>query len=81
VPRDESHVIFRGLLALGYGRKQRLRKEAQSMNYTESTLTDIGSKWEKKHKRRSKVRESDPLNEKTEEDISTENMDHGKLNK
>jgi hypothetical protein len=44
-------------------------------------LTEIGSKWLKKQKRRSEVRESESLNEKTEEDRSTRKMDRGQLNK
>jgi hypothetical protein len=44
-------------------------------------LTEIGSKWLKKKKRRSEVRESESLNEKTEEDRSTRKMDRGQLNK
>jgi hypothetical protein len=44
-------------------------------------LTEIGSKWLKKQKRRSEVRESESLNEKTEEDRSTRKMDHGQLSK
>jgi hypothetical protein len=47
----------------------------------ERTLTDIGSKWPKKKKRRREVRESELLNEKTAEDRSTRKMDHGKINK
>jgi hypothetical protein len=34
------------------------------MNCEEGTLTEIGSKWSKKQKRRSKVRENESLNEK-----------------
>jgi hypothetical protein len=44
VPRDESHVSVGGLLALGYGRLRRLRKEVQSANCAEDKLTEIGSK-------------------------------------
>jgi hypothetical protein len=47
----------------------------------EGTLTEIGSKWSKKQKRRSEVRENDSLDEKIEEDRSTRKRDHGKLNK
>jgi hypothetical protein len=44
-------------------------------------LTEIRSKWPKKKKRRSEVQENDPLDERIEENISTRNMDHGKLSK
>jgi hypothetical protein len=44
-------------------------------------LTEIRSKWLKEKKIQSKVRESELLNKKTEEDRSTRNMDHGKLSK
>jgi hypothetical protein len=44
-------------------------------------LTEIGSKWSKKQKRRSEVRESKSLDEKIEEDRSTRKMDHGQLSK
>jgi hypothetical protein len=74
-------VSVGGLLALDYGRLQVLRKEEQSMNCAERTLIEIGLKSLKKQKRRKKVRESKSLNEKTEEDKSTRNMDHGQLNK
>jgi hypothetical protein len=47
----------------------------------ENTLIEIGSKWLKKQKRRSEVRERDTLNEKTEEDISTIKRDHGQPRK
>jgi hypothetical protein len=32
------------LLALGYGRKQRLREKRKNVNYVEETMTDTGSK-------------------------------------
>ena len=51
------------------------------MNCTEGTLTKIGSKWSKKKKRRSEVRENESLNENIEEDRSTRKMDNGQLNK
>jgi hypothetical protein len=87
MPRNESHVSVRGLLSLGYGRNQIFRKkvkiqeERRSMNYVEGTMTDIGLKWPKKWKRRSKVMEKEFLNEKIKEDRSTRKMDHGQLNK
>jgi hypothetical protein len=47
----------------------------------EGTLTDIGSKWLKKQKRRREVRESYSLNKEIEDDISSRKMDRGQLNK
>jgi hypothetical protein len=44
VPQDESQVSVAGLLASGYGSKQRLRKKIWNVNYVEDTVTDIGSK-------------------------------------
>jgi hypothetical protein len=44
-------------------------------------LTENGSKWSKKQKRRSEVRKNKSLNEKIEEDKSTRKMDRGQLNK
>jgi hypothetical protein len=44
-------------------------------------LTENGSKWSKKWKRRSEVRENESLNKKIEEDRSTRKMDPGQLNK
>jgi hypothetical protein len=44
-------------------------------------LTENGSKWSKKQKRRSEVRENESLNEKIEEDRSTRKMDRGQLSK
>jgi len=44
-------------------------------------LTEIGSKWSKKKKRLSEVRERKPLNKEIEDDRSARKMDHGKLNK
>jgi hypothetical protein len=44
-------------------------------------LTEIGSKCSKKKKRRRKVMENDPLDEKIEENRSTRKMDHGQLSK
>jgi hypothetical protein len=69
------------LLALGYGRLRRLRKEARSENCTENTLTEVGSKWKKEKKRWSKVRERKLLDGEIEEDRSTRKMDHGQLSK
>jgi hypothetical protein len=44
-------------------------------------LTEIGSKWSKKKKRLSEVRESKPLNKEIEDDRSARKMDHGQLSK
>jgi hypothetical protein len=71
-------------LALGYGLRKKLKKKEEkrrSTNCTEGTLTENGSKWSKKQKRRSEVRENESLNEKIEEDRSTKKMDHGQLSK
>jgi hypothetical protein len=58
-----------------------IKEEERSVNYVEGTLTENGSKWSKKNKRRSEVRESYLLKEKIKEDISTKKMDHGQLSK
>jgi hypothetical protein len=47
-----------------------IKEERRSTNCVEGTLTDIGSKWSKKKKRRSEVRENESLNEKIEDDRS-----------
>jgi hypothetical protein len=47
----------------------------------EDTLTEIGSKWSKKQKRRSEVRENESLDEEIEDDRSSRKMDRGQLNK
>jgi hypothetical protein len=52
----------------------------RSENCAEDKLTDIGLKWPKE-KKRSKVRESKPLDGEMEEDKSEMNMDRGKVNK
>jgi hypothetical protein len=44
-------------------------------------LTEIGSKWSKKKKRLSEVRESKPFNKEIEDDRSIRKMDHGQLSK
>jgi hypothetical protein len=51
------------------------------MNCMEITLTENGSKWSKKQKRRREVREREPLKENIKEDISTKKMDRGQINK
>ena len=48
----------------------KIKERRQSTNYVEGTLTDIWLKWSKKKKRRSEVRENDPLDEKIEENRS-----------
>jgi hypothetical protein len=63
------------------GKKVKVQRERQSMNCAEGTVTDIGSKWSKKHKRRRKVRENESLNDKIEEDRLARNMDRGQLSK
>jgi hypothetical protein len=68
-------------LALGYGRKKRLREKRQNANCVEDAWTEIGAKWPKKKKRWSKVRESESLDERIKENRSTRKMDRGKLNK
>ena len=52
-----------------------------STNFTERTLIEIGSKWSKKQKRWSKVRESKLLDGEIKEDRSPRNMDRGQLSK
>jgi hypothetical protein len=42
-------------------------------------LIENGSKWSKKQKKRSEVRESELLNEKIKEDRSARKMDRGQL--
>jgi hypothetical protein len=42
-------------------------EKRRSLNYAEGTLTENGSKWSKKKKRRREVRESKLLDEKIEE--------------
>ena len=79
MPQDESHVSVGGLLALGYGRLQILRKEARSANYMEDKLTKIGSKWPKEKKIRSEVRESNLLAKEIKKYRSIRKMDRGKL--
>ena len=72
-----------GLLALGnlLRKKVKINKERQSINCVEGTQTEEGSKWSKKHKRRSKVRESKPLEEKIKEDKVSKRIDHGQVSK
>jgi hypothetical protein len=51
------------------------------VNCVEDTLTEIRSKWSKKQKRRSEVRENESLDEKIEENRSARKMDRGQLSK
>jgi hypothetical protein len=51
------------------------------VNCVEGILTKIRSKWLKKQKIRSEVRENEPLDENIEENRSTRKMDHGQLSK
>jgi hypothetical protein len=44
-------------------------------------LTENGSRWSKKQKRRSEARESKSLDKKIEEKISARKMDRGQVNK
>jgi hypothetical protein len=84
VTRDESHVSVGGLLALGHvlRKKEKIKEEErQSTKCVEGTQTEEGSKWLKKHKRRSKVRESKSLEEKIKEDKATKRIDHGQVSK
>ena len=46
----------------------KVKEEMGNMNGAEGTLIENGSKWSKKQKRRSGVRENESLNEKIEED-------------
>jgi len=80
-PKIWVQIVGNGLLALGYGRLRRLRKEVESENCVEYKLTEIGSKWPKEQKRWSEVRETKSLDGERKEDKSTRNMDHGQLNK
>jgi len=71
-------------LALGFGLRKkgkRKKRKRQSTNSTEDTLTEIGSKWSKKKKRRSEERKTYPLEEKIEEDRSSRKIDRGQLSK
>jgi hypothetical protein len=53
-------VIFGGMLALGHVLRKKAKikeEERQSMKSAEGTQTEEGSKWLKKQKRRSEVKE------------------------
>jgi hypothetical protein len=67
VTQDKSQVSVGGLLALGQILKNESKikeEERQSMKCAEGTQTKEGSKWLKKQKRRSEVKESKSLEEK-----------------
>jgi hypothetical protein len=81
VPRDESQVSVGGLLALGYGRKRRLRHKRKNANCAEDTMNVTRSKQEKEQKRWSKVKGRNLLDEDIEDGRSARKTDHGKLNK
>jgi adenylosuccinate synthase len=84
VTRDDSQVSVGGMLALSYGLRKKARKKEEkrkSTNCTKGTLTRNGSKWSRKKKRRREVRENDSLEEKIEENRSTQKMDCEQLNK
>jgi flagellar biosynthesis/type III secretory pathway M-ring protein FliF/YscJ len=71
-------------LALGHvlRKKEKIKEEErQSMKCAEGTQTEEGSKWLKKHKRRSEVKESKSLKEKIKEDKATKKIDHGQVSK
>jgi hypothetical protein len=51
------------------------------MKSAEGTQTEEGSKWLKKHKRRSKVREIKSLEENIKENKVVRKMNHGYVNK
>jgi hypothetical protein len=62
-------------------KKAKIKEERRNTNCMEGTLTDIGSKWLKKQKRRSKVRESYLLKEEIKDDRSERKIDRGTLSK
>jgi hypothetical protein len=62
-------------------KKVKIKEERRSTNCAEGTVTENGSKWSKKQKRRSEVRENESLNEKIEEDRLARKMDRGQLSK
>jgi hypothetical protein len=71
-------------LALRYGLRKKLKKKEEkrgSMNYTEGTWIENGSKYPKEKKIGSEARESEPLNEEIEEDRSTKKMDCVQISK
>jgi hypothetical protein len=51
------------------------------VNCAKDKLTEIGSKWLKKKKRQSEVRERKSLDEDIEEDRSTRKVDHGQISR
>jgi hypothetical protein len=84
VPGDESHVSVGRPVGHGYGLRKKAKKKEKkrrSANCAEGTLTEIGSKWLKKKKRRSESRENKSLDKKIKENRSTRKIDLGKLSK
>jgi hypothetical protein len=68
------------MLTLGHVLRKKAKikeEERQSMKCAEGTQTEEGSKWLKKHKRRSEVRESNSLKEKIKKDKATKRIDRG----
>jgi hypothetical protein len=57
------------------------RRKGETRTVQEGRLTEIRSKWLKKKKRWSEVRERKSLDEEIEEDRSTRKVDHGQLSK
>jgi hypothetical protein len=71
-------------LALGYGLRKKSKKKEEkrrSTNCAEGTLTENGSKWSKKQKRRSEVRESESIEREDQGRQINKKMDRGQLNK
>jgi len=67
-----------------YGLRKKAKKKEKkrrSANCVEGTLTEIGSKWLKKQKRRSEARENKSLDEKIEENRLAKKIDRGQLSK
>jgi hypothetical protein len=68
-------------LALGYGGEKILWKKRRNVNCVEGRLNEIRSKWLKKQKRQSEVREKKSLDEETKKNKSTRKVDRGQLKK
>jgi hypothetical protein len=62
-------------------KEAKIKEEERTVNWAEGTLTENGSKWSKKQKRRSELRESYLLKEQIKEDRSAKKMDCGQLSK
>jgi hypothetical protein len=65
------------MLALGYGRKRRMRKKREKASFAGDTVTVTGSKRAKEQKRWSEVQKSKPLDEEIKDDRSTKERDRG----